>query len=136
MGFRKKIKIRMCVGWAEFLFAVVLIAICAYGTNAQIGMFGTMLAVIALKNIRKNLAYLKNDEKLRKEEIIENDERNISIVNRARSLSFIIFVVILSVLGTVLYALGKADIATLVFEGLCALVIIYWICYIVISRKY
>lgn len=126
----------MYVGWAEFLFAVVLIAICAYGTNAQIGMFGTMLAVIALKNIRKNLAYLKNDEKLRKEEIIENDERNISIVNRARSLSFIIFVVILSVLGTVLYALGKADIATLVFEGLCALVIIYWICYIVISRKY
>ena len=115
---------------------MVLIAICAYGTNAQIGMFGTMLAVIALKNIRKNLAYLKNDEKLRKEEIIENDERNISIVNRARSLSFIIFVVILSVLGTVLYALGKADIATLVFEGLCALVIIYWICYIVISRKY
>lgn len=63
MGFRKKIKIRMYVGWAEFLFAVVLIAICAYGTNAQIGMFGTMLAVIALKNIRKNLAYLKNDEK-------------------------------------------------------------------------
>ena len=136
MGFGKKIKIRMYVGWAEFLFAVVLIAICAYGTNAQIGMFGTMLAVIALKNIRRNRAYLKNDEKLRKEEIIENDERNISIVNRARSLSFIIFVVILSVLGTVLYALGKAEIATLVFEGLCALVIIYWICYIVISRKY
>lgn len=136
MDFRKKIKIRMYVGLAEFLFAAALIAICAYGTNAQIGMFGTMLAVIALKNIRKNLAYLKNDGKLRKEEIIENDERNISIVNRARSLSFIIFVVILSVLGTVLYALDKADIAALVFEGLCALVIIYWICYIAISRKY
>ena len=77
MDFRKKIKIRMYVGLAEFLFAVALIAICAYGTNAQIGMFGTMLAVIALKNIRKNLAYLKNDEKLRKEEQMTKQEDHV-----------------------------------------------------------
>ncbi len=137
MDFRKKLKIRLFVAVGYIVLGVVMIV--AFNLikteNEFLSSFGFALVVIGIANVRKYFIITRSEESITKRQIAESDERNIAIANKAKSVSFIIYVILASVSVIVLALLNQTLLSTLVSGTVCALIIIYWISYWIIRKK-
>ncbi len=137
MDFRKKLKIRLFVAIGYIVLGVVMTVTfnLIRTENEFLSSFGFALVVIGIANVRKYFMITKSEETITKREIAEADERNIAIANKAKSVSFIIYVILACVLVIVLELLNKTLFSTLLSGTVCALIIIYWISYWIIRKK-
>ncbi|MBQ4561418.1 MAG: hypothetical protein IJA55_03685 [Clostridia bacterium] len=136
MDFKKRMKIRL---WTNIIYIVLGVAMIAAGfitktDNEFVSSFGLTLTVVGLALIKKNI--ITSEEKLKRREIVENDERNIAIVHKARSWAFSFYVILGCLAVIVLSLLSLQDIASWIGVGVFSLIAIYWICYFVVRRKY
>lgn len=69
-------------------------------------------------------------------EIAEKDERNIMLWTQARSWAFGIYTILAGGAIMVLYAIHMEFAGQIIAYALCALVFIYWVCYMILRRKY
>ena len=137
MDFRKKLKTRL---WVAIIYVALGIIMTVGGTvtktdNSFISSFGLILAVMGVVRMRNYLIITKNEERLKKQEIMETDERNVSIVNKARSITFTAYVLLLGVAVIVLSLLNMREIAVWISYSIFLLIIIYWISYFIIRKK-
>ncbi|MBQ9936903.1 MAG: hypothetical protein IJO86_01085 [Oscillospiraceae bacterium] len=137
MDFRKKLKIRLsiAIGYIILGLAMIITFNIIKTENEFLSSFGFALIVIGIVQIRKYIMITKNEETIIKRQIAETDERNISIANRAKSISFIIYVLLAAVLVIVLELLNKTQLAMIISGTICVLILIYWISYWIISKK-
>ena len=136
MDFRKRMKIRL---WTNIIYILLGIAMIVVGfitktENEFVSSFGLTLTVVGLALIKKNI--ITSEEKLKRREIAENDERNIAIVNKARSWAFSFYVILGCLAVIVLSLLSFHDIAGWISVGVFSLIAIYWICYFIVRKKY
>lgn len=137
MDFRKKLKTRL---WVAIIYVALGIIMTVGGTvtktdNSFISSFGLILAVMGVVRMRNYLIITKNEERIKKQEIMETDERNVSIVNKARSITFTAYVLLLGVAVIVLSLLNMREIAAWISYSIFLLIIIYWISYFIIRKK-
>ncbi len=137
MDFRKKLKIRLffAIGYIVLGLAMIIAFNIINTENDFLSSFGFALIVVGVVRIRNYRIITKNEEKITKYQIAETDERNIAIANKAKSVSFIIYVVLASVAVIVLGILNKTQLAVILSATICVLVIIYWISYWIIYKK-
>lgn len=137
MDFQKKLKTRLYVGIGYIVLGLVLIVtFLFFGTENNFwSSFGFALAVIGIVRVRNYFLITKDQETIRKQQIAENDERNISIVNQARSAAFILYVVLASVAVIVLQIFKQTQIVRILSATVCVLIVIYWISYWIFSKK-
>ena len=137
MDFRKKLRTRLYLAISYIVIGAVMIAasFITKTTNEFVSSFGFALLLIGLVRIRNYFIITKNDETIKKQEIAETDERNISIANRAKSLSFTLYVFAASIAVIVLQILEMGELASVIGFTVCALIIIYWISYFIIRKK-
>lgn len=137
MDFRKKLKIRLFVAIGYIVLGIGMIVTfnLIKTDNDFLSSFGFALVVIGIANVRKYFVITKSEESITKRQIAETDERNIAIANKAKSVSFIIYVILACVSVIVLALLNQTLLSTLVSGTVCALIIIYWISYWIIRKK-
>ncbi|MBP3390209.1 MAG: hypothetical protein J6L58_00770 [Clostridia bacterium] len=137
MDFRKKLRTRLYLAISYIVIGAVMIAasFITKTTNEFVSSFGFALLLIGIVRIRNHFIITKNDETIKKQEIAETDERNISIANRAKSLSFTLYVFAASITVIVLQILEMGELASVIGFTVCALIIIYWISYFIIRKK-
>ncbi len=137
MDFRKKLKIRLFVAIGYIVLGIGMIVTfnLIKTDNDFLSSFGFALVVIGIANVRKYFVITKSEESITKRQIAETDERNIAIANKAKSVSFIIYVMLACVSVIVLALLNQTLLSTLVSGTVCALIIIYWISYWIIRKK-
>lgn len=137
MDFRKKLKIRLfvAIGYIILGLAMIVVFNMIKTENNFLSSFGFALVVIGIVHIRNYIMITKNEETITKRQIAETDERNISIANRAKSVSFIIYVLLACVSVIVLELFNKTLLATILSATVCVLILIYWISYWIISKK-
>lgn len=137
MDFRKKLKIRLSVAIGYIILGLAMIV--AFNIikteNNFLSSFGFALTVIGIVHIRKYIMITKNEETITKRQIAETDERNISIANKAKSISFIIYVILACVSVIVLELFNKTQLAMILSGTICVLILIYWISYWIISKN-
>ena len=137
MDFRKKLKIRLFIAIGYIILGLVMIA--AFNIieteNNFLSSFGFALVVIGIVHIRNYIMITKNEETIKKRQIAETDERNIAIANKAKSVSFIIYVILASVSVIVLELLNKTQLAIILSGTICVLILIYWVSYWIIRKK-
>lgn len=137
MDFKKKLKIRLFIAIGYIILGLVMIV--AFNIikteNNFLSSFGFALVLIGAVNIRKYIMITKNEETITKRQIAETDERNISIANKAKSISFIIYVILACVSVIVLEVLNKTQLAMILSGTVCVLITIYWISYWIVSKK-
>lgn len=73
--------------------------------------------------------------KTERRKIIEQDERNILIVTKARSLALTISILLNTVVMPMLYILHQDFAARIIAYLICAVTIIYLICYGILAKK-
>ncbi len=137
MDFKKKIKVRLLVGIIYIVLgiAMAIVAVVSKTENQFISAFGFALTVIGIVRIRNYFLITKNDETLKKQEIIETDERNVSIVNKARSAAFTVYILLAGLFVIAMGLLDKMEISVWVSYSVALLVFIYWICYLIYQKK-
>ena len=137
MDFRKKLKTRLCVGITYIILGIAMtaVSILSKTENQFISSLGLAFVVLGIVRIRNYFIITKNDETVRKQEIAETDERNLSIANKARSAAFILYVFIAALFVIVMGIIGKSEISQWASYSVTLLVAIYWIFYFIYQKK-
>ena len=137
MEFKKKLKIRLWVAISYIVLGIAMatVTIVSKTENQFISSFGLALAVMGIARIRNYFLITKNEDTLRKREIAETDERNVSIVNKAKSAAFTVYILLAGIFVIVMGLLDKIELALWVSYSVSLLVLIYWVCYIVYQKK-
>ena len=137
MDYKEKLKQRLYIAIIYIALGVMMIA----GTfaiktdNDFISTFGFAIIIMGIVRIRNYRIITKDEDTIRKQQIIETDERNISIIHKAKSAAFAVYTFILGAAVIVLSFIGMHEVAKWVAYSVCLLVVIYWICYFIYQKK-
>lgn len=104
--------------------------------NAVVSYFGLAFAVSGAVRIRNHILLCRRPGLLHRTALAVQDERNIMLQNRARSMAFILFVVLMGVLVLVLSLFGRQEYANMLAFNVLLLVLIYWASYYYVSHRY
>ena len=99
------------------------------------GLGGGLIAVGILQIIR-HIRYRTNAEYKEKVDIEVNDERNKFLSSKAWAWTGYIFVLCCAVASIVYRVMGENELGSLCTTGLCLMVVIYFIAYMILKRKY
>lgn len=137
MEFKKRLNIRLYLAIAYVLIgiATIISAFITKTSNEFFSSFGFALVVIGVVRIRNYFIITKSEDNLKKQQIRESDERNISISTKAKSVSFNLYIILSGIVVIVLQFLKEAQLATIIGGTVCALILIYWISYWIINKK-
>ena len=128
-------KIYWSIAW--FVIGAALMALSLSGIFDEFwnGMGSGLVAVSVLQLIR-HMRYRTDDEYREKMDVEMNDERNKYISTKAWAWAGYLFVFIMAVGTIVSKALGHDEVMMLTSGGMCLLVFLYWVSYLILRRKY
>lgn len=137
MDFRRKLKIRLYVAIAYVILGIALIVTfnIIKTENDFLSSFGLALVVIGIVHIRRYFLITKNEETIKRRQIAETDERNIAIADKAKSIAFIVYVVLAAVAIIVLELLEYSLLSMVLSLTIGLLVAVYWIAYWIMYKK-
>ena len=137
MDFKKKLKTRLYIGIIYIVLGIAMIAVAAIAKieNPFISSLGLALAVVGFVRIRNYRLITKDESRIKKQEIAETDERNASIVNKARGAAFIIYIIAACLFVIVTGIIGMTEISAFASYSVASLVAIYWISYFIFQKK-
>ena len=99
------------------------------------GMGGALIVVGAMQ-VYKNLKYRRNPEYRERLDTEAKDERNAFIRMRSWAWAGYITILALSIGTVVALILGQQTIQMTLMYTICLIVGVYWVAYVVLSRKY
>jgi len=137
MDYKKKLKARLSLAIIYIVLGVIFIAITfiAKTENDFISAFGFAMIIMGLVRIRNYRIITKDENTIKKHQIIETDERNISIIRKAKSSAFSIYLVLMGAAVIILSLCNMHDVSKYISYSVCLLVVIYWISYWVYQKK-
>ena len=130
-------KRRLIISAAEIVIGAALIVgvKAAGGDSVWLGMGGA-LAAVGLAKLLLGLRY-KTDENYREKVNVEaTDERNAFIRSQAWVWAGTGFVLVGGVLTIVFLLLGKQELSTITGFAVSLLVLLYWLSYLFLKKKY
>ena len=119
------------------LIGVILIGLSFAGMVDEFwnGM-GSALLVMGVIQLIRRYRLDKNEEYREKIEIETNDERNQFIRNKAWAWAGYLFVMIMAVACIILRIMGLDEWSTAASGSVCLVLVLFWISYYVLKRKY
>ena len=125
----------------SFFWIVAGIAIVAFSVTEKLdssfyaGMGGALAAVGVVQAIR-NIKYRKNAKYREKINVEVNDERYSFLRMKSWSLTGYLFVMFAAAASIAAAVLGEKTVQITLGFSVCAVLVIYWVSYLVLSRKY
>lgn len=98
--------------------------------------FGASLIIIGLLQLFKHFKYRTNKDYKEKVDVELNDERNKYIRNKAWAWSGYLFVIVAAIMTVVFKLLQREDLMMLCSGCVCFFVVVYYISYMILKRKY
>lgn len=138
MDYKKKLNKRLYYAIGYIIIGAVLMLLQFMGSvdNEISACFGAVFAVCGVVRIIQYIRLINNKDRMEQREIAEKDERNIMLWEKARSWAFGIYAALAGTAVIVLYMVHMEFVGQIIAYTLCTLVFIYWICYMIIRRKY
>ena len=138
MEFKKKLQARLYIAVSYIVVGLVLIAADALNhfENHYFASFGMTLVVMGILRLIRHRKITKDDASIHRQEVAETDERTLMMAEKARSWAFSYSVMIAGIAVIVLSLLGKHDTAQPFAWFVCAEVVLYWICWLILRKKY
>jgi len=97
---------------------------------------GIVLLVVGALQLIREIRYHSNEEYREKFDTETNDERNRFIANKAWAWAGYLFVLI-AACGTILFKLlDREDLMMLCSGAVCLMILLYWISYTILKKKY
>lgn len=137
MEFSKRLKLRLCFAVLFILLGILSITVYIFGTREHSALI-TLGAAFIVTGVLRAVAYLKllgDPEALSARETEETDERNQSIIRRAKSLAFGLYTFGAAAAVIISELLGRSSLASVIALNICAIVFIYWLSYIILQKR-
>lgn len=136
MKFEQRLKIRFWVAVSYIVLGMVMIPLFWWVfPHEMLSTMGFAIMVVGVARLRNHFRITKNKETLRKREIAETDERNITIMDKSRSITFLLSILLFCVGILVFHLLGKSLVADVLSGCVCLMLVIYWVTYCIVSKK-
>ncbi len=128
---------RFIASIVEIMIGVILIGCSMFGIVDEYwsGMGAAMLAVGVVFLIRQ-IKYKTNEEYREKYDVERSDERNRYISGKAWAWAGYLFVMIAAFASIMLKLAGREELMLMASGSVCLIVILYWISYVVLKKKY
>lgn len=138
MEFKKKLKTRLYIALSYIVLGIVLIAADALNhfENDFFLSFGIALLVMGIIRLIRHRKVTKDESTIRRQKVAETDERTLMMSEKARSWAFTYSILIAGIAVIVLSLLGKHDTAQPFAWFVCGQVALYWICWMILRKKY
>ena len=138
MEYKKKLRQRLYIALSYLALGLVLILADAVNhfSNYFCFSFGVALMIMGVLRIFQYRKITRDDKTIRKQELMETDERTRMISERARSWAFSFSLTIAGLVVIVLSLLGYHDHAQPLAWYVCGMVILYWIFWLILGKKY
>ena len=129
-------KLILSIFWAVLGAALLVLSIAEVLTDSiYAGMGGALIAVGVLQMIR-NLRYRKDAEYREKVDTEVNDERMSFIRMKSWSWTGYMLILIEGIGAIVALVLGQRTIQLVLSYSVWMIMVIYWVSYLILSRKY
>lgn len=134
-GFQYKRRALLTVFWMVAGAALSVLGIMGVIDSYWCGMGGGLIGVGVVNTIR--IYRYHKDESYREEVDIQNaDERNRFIAGKAWAWAGYLYVLINGVAVVVLKLMGYDDLSTWAAYNVCGILLLYWLCWLWLRRKY
>ena len=130
-------KVRLIVSILEVVLGVALIVCSRFNLVDEFWSgCGVSLTLVGALFVFRNVRYHTNKNYREEVDIKNNDERNKYLSLKAWSWAGYLFVII-SAVGTIVFKLvGQEDLMMLCSGAVCLMLLLYWISYIIVRKKY
>lgn len=137
MNFRKKLNTRLYffIGYTILGIVMISISFILKADDSFLSSFGFALFVVGIARIKRHFTIIKSEESIKKQEIKENDERNIAIANKSKSYAFSVYAFLSGIAIIVFEILGFSDYVMVISVSLCILLLLYYISYLIIRKR-
>ena len=137
MDYKKKLKERLYIGVIYIALGVMMLVgvFLSKADNDFISALGFAVAMVGVARIIQYLKITKNEDSIKKQKINETDERNLSIIQKAKSATFSIYLVVTCAGVIITSLLDMPSVAKWIGYSQLILVIIYWFCYWIYQKK-
>lgn len=137
MDYRKKLNKRLYfgIGYIVIGITMILLTFIVKTKNDYVSTLGLIIALMGLVRIRNYFLITKSEERVEKQEILETDERNVSLSIKARASTFNLTIILSSVTVVALTLLGQYGEAKILSYLVSTMVLIYWICYFIYHKR-
>lgn len=126
--------------FAYVLYIILGAVLLGFGFAGVLDSFwsgmGSALMTVGIIRLVHLLRYRKDEAYREEKEIEAKDERNQFIRNKAWAWAGYLFVLIAAIATIALKLLGQDLLSRVAGYALCILVSLYWICYLVLRKKY
>ena len=138
MEFKKKLQTRLYIAVSYIVIGLLLIAADALNhfENQFFFSFGVTLIVMGILRLLRHRKITKDDASIHRQEVAETDERTLMMAEKARSWAFSYSILIAGIIVIVLSLLGKHDAAQPFAWYVCGQVFLYWICWLILRKKF
>ena len=132
----KKYK-RIIVSVMWVIIGAVLIYLAFAGkVDAFWNGMGSGLLVVGIIQLLRFYRFHKNADYREKMELEKNDERHVFLRGRAWAWTGYLFVII-SAISSIVFRIVKQNLLSMAASGsVCLILILYWVSYIILKRKY
>ena len=121
----------------EIIIGVILIGCSMFGIVDEYwsGM-GTALLVVGIIFLARQFKYKTNEEYREKYDIERSDERNRYLSGKAWAWAGYLYVMIAAVASIMMKLAGKEDLMKIASGNVCLIIVLYWISYMILKKKY
>lgn len=126
------------IWYGAFLAAgIVAVALSIFGViDDMLGAFGLALIIISALQLFKAARYASDPAFAKQIDVSNSDERLAYLASKSAEWTFKVSVIGLCVISLVLRLLGGGDTADVLAFVACVEITVYWVSYLVLSKKY
>ena len=138
MDFKKKMKQRLIIAVVYILIGILLAlwALLSKTENSFPSAFGFALIALGILRILQYRKITRSEDTIHRRELAESDERYRMISEKARSWAFSFSILMAGLVVIALSLLGYSDAVQPLAWYVCIMVLLYWVCYRILKRKY
>lgn len=137
MSYERKLKFRTLLQgiWALTGIAMIILYVTGIAKDEQAAYFGAALCAASLIGAIKKIRILRNPDLLKKSGIAENDERNISLMLKAKNSAASISASAAFLAIIYFMIIGNSQVAETITICVCAYMVFYIISYYIFARR-
>ena len=130
-------KKRIVIQIVEIVVGIILLGLGIAGKVDEFwsGMGGALIGVGAMYLVQ-TVRYQNNEEYRENTDTERNDERNKFLQMKSWQMTAGWFTMIAAIGTFVFKFTGKEDLMMLCSGGICLMVVLYWVCYLYLKKKY
>lgn len=128
---------RMILGLSWIVAGAVLLILGILGrVDSYWSGMGSGLLAVGILNAVRYIRYIRDEDYKERTDIANKDERVRFISGRAWAWTGYCLVIIYAVASIVFRFLGREDIMMFCTCSVCLILVLYWVSYMILSRKY